>query len=294
MVRRLPSLNGLRAFETAARHGSFTKAAEELNVSHAAISRHIRELEGWLGKDLFRRLPRGVDLTEVGERYSRQLTEIFDHLYNATEEALAEEASLELKVSVEPSFAVGFLLKRLPAFQDDHPNIDLQIDPDPWQVDFRTDDADLAIRYGSGDWPELICTKLSGLVTFPVASPALAARLKSVEDLSQVKLLHEERRKYWRDWLHAVGADHVDASHGPMMGDSYMCLEAARAGQGVALGDNILVGDDLASGRLVKLFGEVEDKNAVWLVAPGHRPETPFARAFKEWVLVQVAPLRPA
>jgi|TARA_R110002072_G_scaffold123048_26_gene258165 LysR family glycine cleavage system transcriptional activator len=293
MVRRLPSLNGLRAFETAARHGSFTKAAAELNVSHAAISRHIRELEGWLGKRLFRRLPRGVALTETGGRYSHHLTEIFDQLYAATEEALTGGQSLELKVSVEPSFAMGFLLKRLPAFQERHANIDLQVDPDPWWVDFRTDDADMAIRYGSGDWPDLQVTLLSRLITFPVCSPAVAAKLKTVADLSQVKLLHEERRQWWRDWLVDVGAQGVDAAKGPMMGDSFMCLEAARADQGVALGDNILVGDDLVSGRLVRLFTAIEDKNAVWLVAPLNRRETPAMKAFRDWVVAQIAPFRP-
>ena len=160
MARRLPSLNALRAFEAAARHESFTDAAGELFVTHAAVSRHIRELEEWLGTELFTRTGRGVDLTDAGRRFGNRLTPLFDNMAEATLEAAAQGTVRALNVSVEPAIASRWLVPRLGRFNELHPDIELNIDPDNRLVDFRSDKADLGIRYGLGRWGDVEIQKL--------------------------------------------------------------------------------------------------------------------------------------
>src|SRR5262245_45683359 len=168
MARRLPSLNALKAFEAAARHESFTDAAGELFVTHAAISRHIRDLEEWLGTGLFVRTGRGVELTEAGRRYGGRLTSLFDGMGEATREAAAQGTVRTLNVSVEPATASRWLVPRLGRFNDLHPDIDLIINPETRLVDFRSGEADLGIRYGLGRWEDVEAIRLSDSVSFPV------------------------------------------------------------------------------------------------------------------------------
>ena len=153
MVRKLPSLNAMRAFEAAARHVSFTKAADELFVTHAAISRHVRDLEDWLGLKLFIRTGRGVKLTKAGEKYLTQLSLAFDRLAAATKDIMHDAEAGELTVSVEEAFASRWLVPHMGGFNKLHPEIELSIDPDDDLVNFRTNQASLGIRYGMGDWP---------------------------------------------------------------------------------------------------------------------------------------------
>src|SRR5262245_48241763 len=161
MARRLPSLNALKAFEAGARLESFTEAAGELFVTHAAISRHIRDLEDWLGTDLFVRTGRGVELTEAGRRFGGRLTPMFDAMAEATREAAAQGQVRTLNVSVEPAIASRWLVPRLGKFRDLHPDIELNIDPSSRLVDFRSGEADLGVRYGLGGWPDVEMVKLS-------------------------------------------------------------------------------------------------------------------------------------
>jgi LysR family glycine cleavage system transcriptional activator len=290
MARRLPSLNALKAFEAAARHGSFTKAAEELHVTHAAISRHVRELEAWLQVDLFRRVSRGVVVTEVGESYRRTLTEVFDRLLAATQEVAAGSAGRGLKVSVEPAFAARWLVPRLGSFQARHPGIDLALDSSNRLVDFRSDDADLAIRYGQGNWQDVDLVCLSEVRCFPVCSPGLlqGPLPASPEVLREHTLLHEETRSWWGEWLAEAGVEGVDHTRGPLLQDTHLALEAAAAGQGFALGDSILAADDLADGWLVKPFTGDILEGGYYLVQPKHVKETAPRRAFREWLQAEM------
>src|SRR5215470_14982278 len=152
MPRRLPPLNALRAFEVAARHNSFTGAAAELRVSHAAISRHVRALEARLGVTLFRKAARGVELTEAGAKYLRVVSDAFDAIAQATDD-IAQPKGAQIRVSVEPAFASTWLIHRLGAFRDAYPQYDIVLEVSPRLVDLQKDEADLAIRYGNGGWP---------------------------------------------------------------------------------------------------------------------------------------------
>jgi LysR family glycine cleavage system transcriptional activator len=290
MSRRLPSLNALRAFEAAARHESFTLAATELFVTHAAISRHIRDLEEWLGVDLFTRTGRGVLLTQAGRQYAEQLTSIFDQLANATREAMASAKIRKLAVTVDPSWASRWLVPRLGHFSDAHPDIELFVDPNPAVVDIASSEFDIGLRVGQGNWPDLDITRIAEFDTFPVCSPKL---LEGEEDISPTRLaeyglIHSYSRQWWTDWLEAAGVSGVDTSRGPVF-QNYMAIEAAEAGQGFALADMVLATDSLAEGWLLRPFDQiVREPGGYFIVRAKGTKETPAARAFREWVLAEM------
>lgn len=286
MARRLPSLNALKAFEAAARHVSFTDAAAELFVTHAAISRHIRELEEWLGTQLFNRTGRGVELTDAGRRFGAKLTPLFDAVAEATREAAAVGDVRQLKVSVEPSIASRWLVPRLGRFNALHPDIELSIDPDSKLADFRSGDADVGIRYGPGNWPDVEAQKLTDCLIFPICAPKLikdAPALKPA-DLGNYNLLHESRKQWWADWLAACGVTGVEDWRGTMF-QNHLAIEAAEAGQGFALSDQILCTDSLVEGWLVRPFNfDMKEHWTYWLVRAKGSKETPPMRAFREWL----------
>jgi LysR family transcriptional regulator, glycine cleavage system transcriptional activator len=288
MSRRLPPLTALRSFEAAARHGSFARAADELAVTQAAISHQVRELEDWLGVPLFTRLHRGVRLSDAGERYLASLTSAFDEMAQATAAMLDDSAAATLTVSAEPAFAARWLLPRLAGFRQRHPDIELDLDPDSSLVDFRSEAVDVAVRYGPGEWPELEKEHLVDIVAFPVCSPALVAGehpLRAPADLAHHALLHDDTTDGWREWLELAGLTDVDGGRGYRFRDSILTLDAAIAGQGVALGDNLLSATDLASGRLVRPFAvPVSPCHAYWLVAPPAHRERPGVAAFWAWL----------
>ncbi len=291
MSRRLPSLNALRAFETAARHESFTLAAEELFVTHAAVSRHIRELEDWLGLKLFRRTGRGVVLTEAGTRYASELTRLFDGLNAATRDLLAAAGTRRLEVSVEPAIASRWLVARLGRFNDLHPDIELSIDPDNDVSDLRSSDAEIGLRYGRGSWEDIEAIKLTDLSIFPVCSPDYLKRfpVASPGDLIGRVLLHEDSRQWWQDWLAAAGAGEQGGQRGPMF-QNHLALEAAEAGQGFALSDQVLTIDALTEGWLVKPFDfDLADHGGYYLVRAASTRESAPARAFREWLVAEMA-----
>ncbi|MGH6959339.1 MAG: LysR substrate-binding domain-containing protein, partial [Dongiaceae bacterium] len=255
MARRLPPLNALRAFEAAARHDSFTGAAAELRVSHAAISRHVRALEARIGVTLFRKASRGVELTEAGATFLRSITRAFDDIAAATE-ALSRARNIQISVSVEPAFATKWLVSRLGGFRDRHPEYDVFLDASPHLVDLERDEADLAVRYGRGEWPGLRLDLLARLKIFPVASPRLidgrTAPLAPAE-LARLSLLHDDDGRLWQRWFAAAGSPEIDVTRGARLWGTSLSIEAAVTGQGIALGDVLIVGDDLAAGRLVRL-----------------------------------------
>jgi LysR family transcriptional regulator, glycine cleavage system transcriptional activator len=290
MARRLPSLNALKAFEASARHESFTDAATELFVTHAAISRHIRELEETLGTELFTRTGRGVELTEAGTRFGQRLTPLFDQLADAAREAAAVGAARTLRVSVEPAFASRWLVGRLSKFNELHPDIELTIDSTNRLVDFYSDDVDIGIRYGSGQWDDTEANKLSDVVIFPVCDPKLIADAPKLtpEGLSEYTLLHESRKQWWIDWLSAAGVKAEMDWRGTIF-QNHLAIEAAEAGAGFALGDQILCTDALVEGWLARPFAvDMKDHGAYWIVRKKGSKETPVVKAFREWLLSEL------
>ncbi len=300
MARRLPPLNALRAFEAAGRHLSFTKAAEELHVTPAAISHQVKALEDTLGVKLFRRLTRGLLLTDAGQSCLPGLGEGFDRLADALEGLGGLEDGGVLTVSVLQSLAAKWLVPRLDRFHDAYPDIDLRVSSTIRLVDFARDDVDLAIRYGRGRWPGLRADLMLTEELFPVCSPALLEGphpLKEPDDLRHHTLLHDESWKVvfigdfpeWNAWLETAGVGDIDATHGPGMSPSAMVVQAAIDGQGVALGRSVLVESDLAEGRLVKPFElTIPLDYAYYVVCPENAAERPKVAAFRQWVIEEV------
>lgn len=296
MARRLPPLNALRAFEAAARSLSFTKAAEELSVTQAAISHQVKALEDHLGVPLFRRLNRALALTEAGRTYHPLLSEAFDLIDAGTRRVRARDVEGPLRISVLPSFAGVWLLPRLRRFREKHSDIDVLVQADDRLVDFGRDDIDLAVRYGYGNYPGLRCDHLMGDEIFPVCAPALLdgdPPLRRPQDLRHHTLLHDEVSRTddspdWRIWLRAAGLEDagIDPDRGPGYSDMWMVLTAAANGEGVALGRKTLAGDFLKNGRLVAPFGpRLKTRLAYWIVSPRPTDEWPKVHAFREWLI---------
>mgnify|MGYP000179837063 FL=1 len=294
MARKLPPLNALRAFEAAARQLSFTKAAAELHVTQAAISHQVKTLEEHLGLPLFRRLNRRLVLTEAGQTYLPVLREAFDAIALGTERLHRDEDSGPLHVSVLPSFAAKWLLPRMSRFRERHPEIDVMVSANNNQVDFAEGVFEMGIRYGAGNYPGLRTDLLLCDEVFPICSPKLlegAHPLKRPEDLRHHTLLHDEVSRHdespdWRSWLQAVGVKGVDWRRGPGFSDSSMVIEAAAAGQGVALGHRWLAAADLESGRIVMPFGPATpSKWSYYIVSPPAQAERRRVRLFRDWLL---------
>ncbi len=300
-MRRLPPLTALRAFEAAARHGNFVKAAAELGVTPGAISQHIKGLEGQLGLALFQRQARGVRLTEAGRAYLPGVADGFDRLARATlqirDPAPGGAIAGRLSVTVLPSFAAGWLVRRLPGFRARHPEIDLVIRSERQTIDLHREDADLAIRYGLGDFPNLEATHLLREEIFPVAAPALLNAdppLRAPADLLRHDLLHDagalgnEPWIRWQPWLDELGLS--DATRKPALHftDSVQLFQAALLGQGVALGRSVLIGDDLASGRLVRPFAMSRASSyAYYAVTTKPARANPRVAAFIAWLVAE-------
>jgi LysR family glycine cleavage system transcriptional activator len=295
MSRRLPPLNALRAFEAAARHLSVSKAAEELHVTPAAISHQVKGLEEWLGVQLFRRLNRQILLTDAGQTCLKGLREGFDQLADTVAKVQVVPSGGPLTVTVAPSFASKWLVPRLDRFRRRHPDIDLRIDASTALADFARDGIDIAIRFGPGRYPGLRVDRLLTEEMSPVCSPALlrgANPLRRPEDLRHYSLLHidlpmqGDAQPTWEMWLLAAGVRDVDWTRGPRFTNSSMAIEMALAGEGVVLGSNVLVADDLAAGRLVKPFAvNLAVDFAYFVASPESMADRPKVAAFREWVI---------
>jgi len=294
MTRPLPPLNALRAFEVAARHNSFTGAATEMRVSHAAVSRHVRALEARLGVTLFRRAKRGVELTEDGVRYLKAVSAAFESIAEATE-ALAKPRDVRVRVSVEPAFAGRWLIHRLGRFQAAHPDVDVVLDASPRLVDLARDEADLAVRYGQGGWPGLRQDLVASSRIFAVGRKELRGRRRAAfapDELRAFVLLHEDDGGLWRRWFAAAGVADVNVSRGPRILETGLALDAAAAGQGIALADEALIADDLARGRLVKLCDVALDDGGYYLLSLASAQRRRPLAAFRDWLLAETASLR--
>ena len=289
MARQIPPLTALRAFEAAGRHLSFTKAADELHVTQAAISHQVKSLEEYLGLKLFRRLNRTLLLTDAGQLYLPPLTDAFEGITRATHRLRQHLGRARLTVSVLPSFAAGWLVPRLGRFRQRCPDVDLRIDPTNSLTDFRRDGVELGILYGRGNYPGLRTDRLMREEFFPVCSPRLLegpAPLRDPADLTHHTLLHDDMTVDWRTWLLAAGVEGVDAERGITVTDSSMLLRAAIAGQGVALARSVLAADEIASGRLVRPFDvDVPTEYAYYLAYPEESADQSNVVAFREWIL---------
>jgi len=293
-MSRLPPLNALRAFEAAARHLSFLKAADELHVTPGAISQQVKALEDQLGIALFRRLPRGVLLTDAGQLYGKRLGEIFDQIRRATTDVLRDAEPDGLTVATMLSFAARWLIPRLGGFNLAHPETTVRVMADGKITDFNTEDVDLALRYGPGNYPGLHVELVFAETVFPVCSPALmqgAHPLRCFDDLRHHILLHDEpspsyHNLCWQGWLATQGVEHIDTRPGPRFTYTHMSLQAAVSGLGVALGTDVLADEDLATGRLVRPFPHgVKSHHAYWLVCPPAALARPKVAAFRAWIL---------
>ena len=295
MARRLPPLNALRAVEAGARHLSFTKAAEELHVTQAAVSHQVKALEEHLGVRLFRRLTRRLALTEEGRALLPAVGEAFDRIAEAAERiGRSASRSRTLTVSVTPSFGAKWLVHRLGRFWREHPDVDLRVHHSVQLVDFdRDSDVDLAVRWGRGGWPGLSADLLIPSGRTPVCSPALLDGphpLRTPDDLRHHTLLHEDDYGPWIEWLMAAGAAGVDARRGPIIDDAGVVVQLAIDGHGVALGRVGLIAGDLAAGRLVRPFDlSLEDSLAYYLVCPPRNLTRPRVKAFRDFLLAEAA-----
>ena len=298
MPTPLPPLNALRAFVVTAKHLSFTKAANELHVTPAAVSHQVKILEEFVGTPLFHRLTRAIRLTEQGQAALPILSDGFNLLAEGAKELSGSRDQNVLTVSATPSFAAQWLVPRLAEFQELNPEIKIRIDASAEIVNLRRDAVDVAIRWGSGDYPGHSSDRLFQDEVFPVCSPKLLTGphpLKTPHDLVHHTLLHSgsviNNVSYaeWSMWLKLAGAEEVDWRKGPEFSVENMALQAAIEGHGVALINTSLVRDDLASGRLVQPFEEVMPTDFSYhLVIPDEYCNRPAIRAFREWLLVKI------
>ncbi|NIC07290.1 transcriptional regulator GcvA [Billgrantia bachuensis] len=295
-------LNALRAFEASARHQSFSAAAAELNVTPAAVGQLVRTLEEWLGTSLFHRASSGkVRLipTEATERALPDIRAGFDRLTQGLERLKEGAASNVLTMTVSPAFAAKWLLPRIDRFQIACPDMDVRLDTQHKPVDFAAQRVDAGIRYGHGHWPGLVAEKLLEEEVYPVCSPGLLrehGRLLQPTDLVREILIHDLSMDghtgfpSWNAWLQKAGVTAVGTGRGMQINNSAAVLQAAIDGHGVALARSVMARDDLAAGRLVRLFPQIAYASplAYYLV---YRPECvnlPRLRAFREWLFAEV------
>src|SRR3981189_1676719 len=295
MTARLPSLNGLRAFEAAARHLSCPQAASELNVTQTAISHQIKRLEEELGIPLFVRQNRALTLTPQARDYLPGIRAAFNDLRLATGRLLRKDDDHVLTVSTLASLAAKWLLPRLTAFQEAHPGIDVRITTSTNLVDFQRDNVDAAIRYGRGHWAGLRADWLMADELFPVCSPALLKGdkpLRCPEDLAHQTLLHSSGGydDDWRLWLTAAGLPaNISKQPGLTFDLIFMTVQAAIDGIGVAMGRTSYVEADIAKGRLVVPFKVTLPVDAgFYLVSPEAKADTPKLSAFRQWLKASI------
>jgi len=295
LVDRLPSMLTLQAFEAAARHGSYSRAASELNVTHGAISHRIRELEERLKVRLFRRVGNGMEATREAVTLLAQVRQALGVL-QLTFPDKAQYSNAKLVVGVHPAFATRWLIRRLDRFIGSAPRFTVEIRTTADLGDFLAPGIDIAVRYGSGTWPNAVSVRLAGEVLFPVCSPEYQTRLRLQRpaDLARCTLLRHSWQP-WSTWLQASGLTLREPTSGLILSDSSMLLEAAGAGQGVALARGLFARDALAAGQLVRLFDlEVPDPNAYYVVWRVGEALTTPADAFLNWLRIELAASAPA
>jgi LysR family transcriptional regulator, glycine cleavage system transcriptional activator len=299
MLDHFPGLRTLRAFDAAARHLSFTRAADEVGVTPAAISNQIKEMEDQLGVELFIRTSRSMRLTREGEILRVAASESLETLAKALHRIKRLENRNQIRVSSTPSVAAKWLVPRLDGFLEAFPSADVRIDVSNTLVDFDRDDVDVAIRFGAGKYPGLRTDLLFQDSLSPVCSPSLITRerpLETPKDLLRHTLIHLDWQASgspwpnWRMWMQAAGIKEFDDKRGLHFGQTSLTIQAAIDGQGVALGDSNLVADDLASGRLVKPFElslKAPDSFSYYVITRLNTEDAPLVNAFRDWCLTE-------
>jgi len=292
MRPRLPPLNALKAFEAAARHESFTRAAEELCVTQGAVSHQVKALEAELAIKLFNRERQRLIITEAGRDYLAVVRDALDWIAVGTERLLQRQNAGVLTVSTSPDFAAKWLVHRLGHFAEAHSTIDLRVSATMHHVDFAREDVDMAVRHGDGNWPGLDAVELSAEQLFAVCSPKLLSgrRLGKPADILKFPLLHLDSRADWRKWLQAVGISDANVKHGPVLNRASMVIDAAINGQGIALARTTLAAWDLLNGRLVRPFPEsLRLSKTYWIVCPKATSKVPKIVTFRGWLLAEAS-----
>ena len=281
----MPPLNALRAFEAAARLGSISRAADEIHVTHGAISHQVKALEEFLGVALFSKQGRGVATTLAGKRLAERAGSAFDQIAEMAASIARHDDPGRLTVSTLPSLATRWLMPRIGSFMEAHPEFDVNIHTSQSLVDFTRDDVDVAIRFGRGAWPNVRVERLMAEEYLAVCSPKLNRGVlpKRPADLSNYRLLRSDS-ELWVPWFRAAGLDWPEPTKVSVIDDSSMLLLAAASRQGIALARKSLAATDLAAGTLVQLFDiTIAAADAHFLVWPPHAENSPKVRAFRQW-----------
>jgi LysR family transcriptional regulator, glycine cleavage system transcriptional activator len=292
MLRRLPPLNAVKAFEAAARSENFTRAAEELCVTQAAVSQQVKTLEATLGIKLFNRERHRLVITEAGREYLAVVRDAFDRLAVGTSRLIQRQSSGVLTISTSPDFAAKWLVHRLGQYAGAHPEIDLRVSATMQHVDLAREQVDVAVRHGEGDWPELNVVRLCAERLFPVCSPKLASarnRTMKASDLLKYPLLRLENWSGWTRWFASAGIRNP-VLHGPILSQASMLIDAAVDGQGIALARTTLAAWDLINGRLiVPIDVSLRTQKTYWIVCPKITASVPKISAFRDWILAEAA-----
>lgn len=281
-------LNALRAFQVSARHLSFTRAAQELNLTQAAVSQHVKNLEARLGVTLFRRVPRGLVLTDEGLALMPVLSESFDRIAAVLQGYGGKVRRQVLSVGVVGTFAVGWLLPRMRDFQTRHPHVDLRVFSNNNRVDLAAEGLDLAIRFGDGNWHGIEARPLLSAPLSPVCAPAVAPRLRAPRDVLHESLLRSYRPDKWPAWFATAGLE-PPLVQGSMFDSSLVLADAAAQGAGVALLPTRLFEREFLSGRLVRPFALEVETGQYWLTRIASRRPTAAMQAFSAWMQDAVA-----
>jgi LysR family glycine cleavage system transcriptional activator len=293
MPRRLPALNALKAFEAAARHESFTRAAEELFVTQGAVSHQVKALEKELGLKLFNRERQRLVITEAGREYLTVIRDALDRIALGTERLVQRQSSGTLTISTSPDFAAKWLVYRLGRFAEAHPDIGLRVSADIHHTDFAREDVDLAVRHGDGNWPGLHVERLTAEQLFPVCSPKLLGgrtRLRDPADVLKFPILHLGAHKDWAQWLEAAGVTGVDLSQGLVLNRAAMLIDAAVDGQGIVLARTTLSAWDILNGRLVRPFAaKLRLAKSYWIVCPQATAMLPKIKKARDWLVAEAA-----
>jgi LysR family glycine cleavage system transcriptional activator len=286
-MKRIP-VGPLRAFDVAARNLNLTAAAEEMNVTHAAVSRQVKQLEERLGVKLFERLPRGLKLTVHGALLAEGTREAFDRLATAIEDVSAPAVRRKLTISTFSSLATRWLMPRVLAFSELFPDTDLRVSTSARLVDFAREDVDIALRFGGGQYPGLHVRPMFKPKEIVVAAPSLLKKLpiKTFADLKAHTLLHDDSHQSWTRWLEAVDAKGVNPRRGIICGDRNSMLAATAAGQGVGITSEVFAAGDLEAGRLVKVFDiEVNATFGIYAVCLPRRLNDPLISGAMDWLV---------
>jgi LysR family glycine cleavage system transcriptional activator len=293
MPRRLPPLNALKSFEAAARYESFTRAAEELCVTQAAVSQQVKALEAELGFKLFNRERQRLRMTEAGRDYLMVIREALDRIAVGTERLMQRQSAGTLTVSTSPDFAAKWLVHRLARFAEAQPGIGLRISATMRHVDFAREDVDLAVRHGDGNWSGLDVTLLCSEQLFAICSPKLLTgrnRLREPSDVLKWPLLRLDEHKAWERWLALAGVAAPEMLQGPVLNRASMVIDAAIDGQGIALARTTLAAWDLVNRRIVRPFDVSWPlAKTYWVVCPKATAKVTKISRFRDWLLAEAA-----